>query len=82
MTIAIKDHTILQDFPEMGEHIHETKKNNAHFASLSDKYDELVHSINRMESGTETFTDEHLEELKKKRLKLKDELFSILKKAA
>lgn len=82
MTTAIKDHSILQDFPEMSERIHDTKKNNGHFASLSGKYDELVHSINRMESGTETFTDEHLEELKKKRLKLKDELLSILQKAA
>jgi uncharacterized protein YdcH (DUF465 family) len=82
MTLAIKDHTILQDFPEMSEHIHEIKKTNSHFASLSDKYDELVHSINRMESGAETFADEQLEELKKKRLKLKDELFGLLKKAA
>ena len=82
MTTALKDHTILQDFPELSGRIHEEKKNNGHFSSLSDKYDELVHSINRMESGTETFADEHLEELKKKRLQLKDELFSILKTAA
>lgn len=79
--MTIKDHTILHDFPEMSEHIHEMKKNNGHFTRLSDKYDELEHSIHLMESGTETFTDEHLEEFKKKRLKLKDELFTLLKKA-
>jgi uncharacterized protein YdcH (DUF465 family) len=78
----MKDHTILKDFPEMSERIHKMKKNDGHFAGLSDKYDELEHSIHLMESGRETFTDEHLEELKKKRLKLKDELFSILQKAA
>ena len=80
--MTMKDHTILKDFPEMSERIHETKRTNSHFAGLSDKYDELEHRIHLMESGTEAFTDEHLEELKKKRLKLKDELFSILKKAA
>jgi uncharacterized protein YdcH (DUF465 family) len=78
----MKDHTILKDFPEMSERIHAIKKNNGHFAGLSDKYDVLEHRIHLMESGVEAFTDEHLEELKKKRLKLKDELFSILQKAA
>jgi len=80
--MTMKDHTILKDFPEMSEKIHEIKRNNSHFAGLSDKYDALEHSIHLMESGAEAFTDEHLEELKKKRLKLKDELLSILKKAA
>jgi len=80
--MTIKDHTILKDFPEMGEHIHAMKRNDGHFARLSDRYDALEHSIGLMESGTETFTDEHLETLKKKRLQLKDELFSMLKKTA
>jgi uncharacterized protein YdcH (DUF465 family) len=78
----MKEHTIIKDFPEMSAQIHETKRINSHFAGLSEKYDQLEHSIHRMESGVEAFTDEHLEELKKKRLKLKDELFSILQKAA
>ncbi len=80
--MTIKGHTILNDFPEMSAHIHEMKKNNRHFARLSEKYDALEHSVHLMESGTETFTDEYLETLKKKRLKLKDELFSILQEAA
>lgn len=79
--MTMKDHTILKEFPEMSERIHEVKKNNGHFAGLSDKYDALEHTIHLMESGVETFSDEHLEELKKKRLKLKDELFSILQKS-
>jgi len=80
--MTLKDHTILNDFPEMSAQIHEMKRNNSHFARLSEKYDELEHSIHRMESGIKTFTDEHLEAFKKKRLKLKDELFHILQKAA
>ncbi len=66
----------------MSEHIHAMKKHDGHFASMSDKYDELEHNIHLMESGVEPFTDEHLEELKKKRLKLKDELFGMLQKAS
>lgn len=80
--MAITEHTILNDFPEMSERIHKTKRNDGHFARLSERYDELERNIRLMESGNEAFTDEHLEELKKKRLKMKDELFSILRKAA
>jgi uncharacterized protein YdcH (DUF465 family) len=80
--MTIKGHSILNDFPEMREHIHEVKMEDGHFARLSERYDELEHSIRLMESGAEVCTDEHLEELKKKRLKMKDELFSILRKTA
>ena len=80
--MTLKEQTILKDFPEMSAQIHKVKKNNSHFAGLSEKYDELEHKIHLMESGVEAFTDEQLEELKKTRLKLKDELFCILQKAA
>jgi uncharacterized protein YdcH (DUF465 family) len=80
--MTLKQHSIFKDFPEMHEHIHEIKKNDSHFASMSDKYDELEQAIHSMESGEQAYTDEHLEELKKKRLKLKDELFSLLQKKA
>lgn len=78
----IKDYSILREFPNMSEQIHMLKKNDSHFAGMCERYDELEHNIHQMESGVETFTDEHIEELKKKRLKIKDELFSILQKAA
>jgi uncharacterized protein YdcH (DUF465 family) len=80
--MAIKDRTIFSAFPEMSDHIHEMKRINSHFAGLSDKYDALEHTIHQMESGNETFTDEQLEELKKRRLKLKDDLFKMLHQAA
>ncbi len=80
--MKMKEHTILKDFPEMSERIHATKKNNSHFAGLSDKYDDLEHKIHLMESGTQSFTDEELDALKKRRLRLKDELFSLLHSAA
>jgi uncharacterized protein len=75
----IKDRSISKEFPEMKEQIQEMKKNNSHFAKMSDNYDAIEHSIHRIESGTESYTDEHLEGLKKKKLKLKDNLFSMLK---
>ena len=76
----IKDHTIAKEFPDLSEHIHEMKKTDSHFGKLSENYDALEHNIHLMESGTETFKDEELETLKKKRLKLKDELFGMLQK--
>jgi uncharacterized protein YdcH (DUF465 family) len=73
-------HTILNEFPEMSERIHTIKGNNVHFARLSEKYDELESGIHHMQNSGEAYTDEHMEELKKKRLKLRDELFAILQK--
>jgi len=80
--MTMKEHTILNEFPEMSERIHTIKRSNLHFARLSEKYDELEHNIHHIQTSGEAYTDAHMEELKKKRLKLRDELFSILQEAA
>jgi uncharacterized protein len=80
--MTIKEHTILNEFPEMSERIHDVRRSNLHFARLSEKYDELEHGIHLLQTGSESYTDEHMEELKKKRLQMRDELFGILQKAA
>ncbi len=80
--MTTKEHSFAHAYPEMNERIHQLKAKDSHFAGLLDKYDILEHSIHRLESGEESFTDEQLEKLKKQRLSMKDELVHILKKAA
>jgi len=80
--MPLENHSLAKDFPEMHAQIHELKTSNNHFAKLFADYDTVEHDIHRIESGAEASSDERLEELKKQRLALKDELFGMLKNAA
>jgi len=72
-------HDLVHELPEYREKIHEMKLSNHHFAKLFDEYHEIDHEVRRIEQEIETPSDEYTEELKKKRLHLKDELFAMLK---
>lgn len=74
-------HDLLHELPEFRDQIHEMKISNAHFAKLFDEYHEVDHEVRRIEQGVETPSDDYTEELKKKRLALKDELYKMLKAA-
>lgn len=72
-------HDLIHELPEYKEQIHELKMSNKHFAHQFEKYHELDHEVHRIEEGVENTSDEYLEEVKKKRLALKDELFAMIK---
>ena len=72
-------HDLIHELPEYKETIHHLKMNNNHFAKLFGQYHELDHEIIRIEGGVENTSDDYLEEQKKKRLGLKDELFTMIK---
>lgn len=72
-------HDLIHEFPEYKERIHELKVSDTHFARLFDEYHEVEHEVRRIEEGNETPSDEYTEELKMRRLKLKDELLALLK---
>ncbi len=71
-------HDLIHELPEYKKRIHELKVSNQIFADKFDKYHEIDHEVLRVEEGIETTSDDYLEVLKKKRLALKDELFSML----
>ena len=71
-------HDLLHEFPEHKERIHELKMNNARFVKLSDEYHRLDNEVRHIEEGIENTDDFYLEELKKKRMLLKDELYAMI----
>jgi len=75
-------HNLALEFPEYKDKIHELKMSNAHFKRIMDEHHELDKQIRRAESEQEALSDEHLETLKKQRLKLKDECYKMLKATA
>ena len=74
-------HDLIHELPEFKDKIHELKLSNEHFAELFEEYHEVEHEVRRVEEGIENTSDEYLEERKKQRLNLKDQLFEMLKKA-
>ena len=73
-------HNFIHEFPEYRDAIHELKMNDNHFARLFDEYHDIDHEVVRIENGAEASSDDYLEDRKKIRLKLKDELFSMLRR--
>jgi len=75
-------HDLIHELPEHKERIHELKMSDRHFQKLFDKYHDLDHQVKRIEEGVETTSDDYVETLKKERLNLKDQLFSMIKASA
>jgi uncharacterized protein YdcH (DUF465 family) len=71
-------HDLVHELPEHRDAIHNLKMSNQHFARLFDEYHEIDHEIHRIETGVENTSDDYLEERKKIRLNLKDQLFQMI----
>lgn len=76
--MVIEPHDLHSEFPEYDDRIHDLKVSNAHFARLFDEYHEVNRQVQRVEQEVEHMSDFDLEGLKKTRLKLKDDLYSML----
>lgn len=68
-------------FPEYRDLISSLKTEDAHFARLFERHNELDHRIHNMETvaPADSFA---IESLKKEKLLLKDKLYQVLRKAA
>lgn len=78
--MTLEKHDLHHEFPDLTDEIHHLKMNDNHFSRLFTEYHEVDHEVNRIEQGVENTSDEYLDGKKKLRLKLKDELFAMLKK--
>ncbi len=58
--------------------ISKLKTQNAHFARIFEKHNELDDKITEAEAGREHLSDFELETLKKEKLKLKDEAYRMI----
>ncbi|MCP4768471.1 MAG: YdcH family protein [Gammaproteobacteria bacterium] len=74
-------HDLVHELPEHRDTIHNLKMTNNYFAKLFDEYHEVDHEVHRIETGIENTSDDYLEERKKVRLHLKDELYRMIQQA-
>ncbi|MGS5087125.1 YdcH family protein [Hydrogenophaga sp. A37] len=68
-------------FPEYRELITRLKGHDHHFTRLFDKHNELDQTIKNMESHIQPATVTEIEQLKKEKLALKDQIYAMLRQA-
>ena len=78
--MSIDNHHLVADFPELKARIHHLKLNDRHFARLNEQYEQLDKEVHRIEQEQNT-SDSFLEDLKMRRVRLKDELYRMLQTA-
>jgi len=71
-------HDLPHEFPEHIKRIHELKERNPDFAKLFNEYHSVDREVRRIEQNLETVSDAYAEDLKKRRLMLKDRLYAMI----
>ena len=71
-------HELAEEFPDMIERMHDLKENNPHFARLFDEYHEINRTIHRAETNVEPVEELTEVTMRKQRMTLKDEIWSML----
>ncbi|WP_099826224.1 YdcH family protein [Oceaniglobus indicus] len=74
-------HELHEEFPDHTARLRELRATDPHFAKLCDSYHEVNRAVHRAETDVEPTTDEHATELRKTRMKLKDEIWASLSAA-
>ncbi len=74
----VEHHDLVHELPEHRQKIHELKLEDAHFARLFDEYHMVTKEVEHLENEGVPVSDEDFELRKKKRVQLKDRLYSML----
>jgi hypothetical protein len=74
-------HELSDDFPGDADKIHALKVADAHFARLMEAYHEINRAVHRAETGVEPCDQFAETQMRKERMRLKDEIASLLAEA-
>ncbi len=76
--MQVDHHDLYADFPEMRDAIDVLKAGNAYFARTMGQYSRLTGKVENLEEHDMPVADFTFEDMKKQRVKLKDELYHFL----
>lgn len=71
-------HELAEEFPDHADRMSKLKVEDAHFAKLSDAYHDVNREVHRAETNVEPTDDFHMAEMRKERMRLKDEIAAYL----
>ncbi|MEX0956363.1 MAG: YdcH family protein [Rhizobiaceae bacterium] len=74
-------HELAGEFPEHAALIHHLRGRDGHFLRISNEYHEVNRAIHRAETDVEPADDLHMTDMRKERMRLKDEVFEMLVRA-
>jgi uncharacterized protein YdcH (DUF465 family) len=74
----VEHHDLYTEFPEMCAAIDAMKAGSGHFAALFARYNRLTGKVENLEEHDMPVADFTLEDMKKARVKLKDEIYHLL----
>ena len=67
-------------FPEYREHIQQLREDNPHFARMFEQHEELDQEICLLEQDPVNLINSNIEGLKRRKLKLKDDMYRLLQR--
>src|SRR3954453_20109915 len=70
--ISNPPHDLAEEFPDQRERISALKASNGHFARLAEEYHAVNRHVHRIETRVEPASEDVEEELKRRRVRLKD----------
>ena len=71
-------HELHEEFPEFGAKMTALKTSNAHYVRLSEAYHEINRLIHRAETKLQPMDDLAIDQARKQRMMLKDEIYAML----
>ncbi|MEO1638153.1 MAG: DUF465 domain-containing protein [Pseudomonadota bacterium] len=75
-------HELIDEFPEQVDAMHRLKESDAHFAKLCEAYHTINRAIHRAETNVEPTDDLHMNDMRKERMVLKDQIAAALREEA
>nr|CAD6416034.1 hypothetical protein REQ54_01518 [Rhizobium sp. Q54] len=79
--MANTPHEIHDEFPEYAGKMHALKVSDEHFAKLLEDYRDVNRAVHRAETKVEPVGDAYMEDMRKRRMVLKDEIYGMLVRA-
>lgn len=71
-------HELAEEFPDHVDAISALNQTDAHFAKLADEYHEINRAVHRAETYVEPTDDLHMQQMRKERLSLKEQIWAAL----
>ena len=72
-------HELAEEFPELADQMAALRQTDDHFAKLADRYHTLNRALHRAETDVEPTSDDHMVDMRKERMALKDEIYAYVK---
>ena len=76
--MQVEHHELHHEFPEFIDAMQVLRKSDSYFLQLFDEYHKLTHQVEHLEEEDLPVYDFTIEEMKKKRAKLKDKMYKML----